>query len=107
MAGAYIRGKLALAGVDLSVDCKTWLDAAYAVWIDAPYEALEKANVEMVKAMARLRPEAARETWGLLPQHQAMTGKLGRQQAPHVGPKSTSAEVQAWQAKQATRPRRK
>lgn len=88
--------------MDLSVDARTWLDAVYTAWIDAPYEVLQKANVEMVKAIARLRPKEARETWGLLPEHQAMSGKLGKQQAPRTGPGGgTDKDIRAWQQQQA------
>jgi hypothetical protein len=106
-AGAYVRGKLALAGVDLSTDLGIWLDAVYAVWIDAPHELLEKAQATMVRQIARLRPEEARETWGLRPEHQAMAGKLGKGgagAAPVVGPKpSTQQDIDRWAVTQARR----
>lgn len=111
---SYIRGKLALAGVDLSTDLATWLDSVYAVWIEAPHEALEKASSHMIKATARLRPEEARETWGMRPEHQAMAGRLGRGpgleagagRAPTVGPRGdTESAVQEWALKQAARQR--
>lgn len=78
MYAAYIRGKLALAGIDLSTDLGVWLDAVYAVWADAPHKHLESAQAELVKASARLRPEEARATWGLDPAHQRMAGTLGK-----------------------------
>ncbi|MDF2822809.1 MAG: hypothetical protein K0R68_217 [Mycobacterium sp.] len=109
-AGAYVRGKLALAGLDLSADLGVWLDAVYAVWIDAPHEMLEKAQATMVRQIARLRPEEARETWGLRPEHQAMAGKLGKGAqgaAPTVGPASSSqAEIDRWVATQGRRLRK-
>jgi hypothetical protein len=74
----YIRGKLALAGIDLSVEIGTWLDAVWACAMDAPYNELKAANAEMTKAMARVRPEQARATWGMLPEHQVQAGRLGR-----------------------------
>lgn len=102
---AYVRGKLALAGVDLSVDVGTWLDAAWACVIDAPYEALKAAMQQMTKGMARIRPEAARATWGLLPEHQAAAGRLGQgpgleagaaNMPPTTRGSNTAAEVDQW-----------
>lgn len=110
ISAPYVRGKLALAGIDLSADLGTWLDAVYAVWIDAPHELLEKANAQMVRTQARIRPEEARETWGMRPEHRAMAGRLGTGrgaesgvgQAPAAGPtRNTEEAVQAWAAQQA------
>lgn len=112
ITGGYVRGKLALAGLDLSTPLPDWLDAVWAAYIEAPYGVLEKANAEMVKAQARVRPEEARETWGMLPEHRAMAGNLGqgpgleagRGQAPGVarrkGPGGTAAQVEQWAAQQ-------
>jgi hypothetical protein len=68
--GPYIRGSLTLAGVGLRMPASEWLDAVYAVYLNAPHELLEKAHKQMVIGAARLRPD--RETWGLLPEHQAL-----------------------------------
>lgn len=73
----YISGKLGLAGLDLSTDLATWLDAVYAAYADAPHDVLKELMAGVVKAEARLRPQDARATWGLTPEHQAMAGKLG------------------------------
>lgn len=77
-----MRGRLALADIGLNTPLDVWLDAVYAVSVEAPYEALEKLNKQMIVKSAMVDPEAARETWGALPEHQAMAGKLGRQAAP-------------------------
>lgn len=112
ISAQYVRGKLALAGINLSADLGTWLDAVYAVWIDAPHELLEKANAQMVRTQARIRPEEARETWGLRPEHRAMAGRLGSGrgaeagagQAPAMGPtRDTEGAIKAWAAQQAAR----
>jgi hypothetical protein len=63
-----VNGKLALAGVDLRTSFDVWLDAVYAVLMEAPHEALAKMRDQIVIQSARLRPD--RETWGLLPEHQ-------------------------------------
>jgi hypothetical protein len=116
VVSGYVRGKLALAGVDLSSDLRTWLDAAWACYIDAPVDTLKGASHEMTKAMARVRPETARETWGLLPEHQAAAGRLGRTQGLEAdaarvqarGGGSTAADVERWKQEQMSkRPRRR
>lgn len=106
ISGAYVRGKLALAGVELSAPLSTWLDAVYAAYVDAPHEALGKFVREMVKEQAKLRPKEARETWGLLPEHQALSGRLNAKGggAPTVGPKDTEEALAAWKQKQGARP---
>jgi hypothetical protein len=59
----------------------------------------------MIKAQARVRPEEARETWGLRPEHRAMAGKLGRGRGlesgaaglgPSVGSRDATGDVEAW-----------
>ena len=74
--GPYIRGQLALAHVTLRTPLADWLDAVYAAWVAAPHEALQAAAKTMVVQSARLRPD--RETWGMLPEHRALAGKLGQ-----------------------------
>lgn len=73
-----MRGRLALADIDLSAPLPLWLDAVYTVWAEAPIETLTKMNKQLVQKSAMLRPDEARETWGMLPEHQAMSGGLGR-----------------------------
>jgi hypothetical protein len=78
IAGPYVRGRLTHARVDpRRVTLGQWLDAVYAAWVDAPHELLEKITKQIVIKSAQLRPEEARETWGLRPEHQHMTGGLG------------------------------
>lgn len=70
----YVDGKLALAGVDPSrVPLATYLDVLYAIVMEAPHTALEKTYDQIVIQAARMNPD--RETWGLLPEHQALTQK--------------------------------
>lgn len=78
IAGPYVRGKLTHCGIDPArLTLGGWLDAVFAAWVDAPHELLEKVNKQMVIKSAQLRPEEARETWGLRPEHQHMAGGLG------------------------------
>ena len=88
LIGPWIRGRLALAGLDLRMAASAWLDAVYALWIDQPdKDILTKANQTLVVASARLIPD--RETWGALPEQQAlgvarMTGGVAAQAAPRI-----------------------
>lgn len=78
VAGPYVRGKLTHGGIDPAhLTVGDWLDAVFAAWVDAPHEFLEKVNKAFVVKSAQLRPEEARETWGLRPEHQHMSGGLG------------------------------
>lgn len=70
----YVHGKLALAGMDLRTPLTTWLDSVYAIVADAPHEFLEKLWPKIAQLAARVKPD--RETWGVLPEHQALTAKL-------------------------------
>jgi len=81
--GPFIRGQLALAHVTLQTPLSTWLDAVYAAYVAAPHEALQAAAKQMVIQSARLRPD--RDTWGKLPEHQALAGKLGRGAGAEAG----------------------
>jgi hypothetical protein len=71
---SYVRGKLALAGIDLRVPADTWLDAVYAIVVEAPHEVLEKVHGQFIVASARIAPD--RDSWGALPEHVALTNKL-------------------------------
>lgn len=71
---SYIQGRLALAGVDLRTPVATWLDAVWAVYVDAPHELLGKMTKERVVRAAQLRPD--RETWGKLPEQRALGAGL-------------------------------
>lgn len=68
-----MRGKLALAGIDLRVSAACWFDAAYAIIIEAPHDVLNKMFDHLVRSQARAEPD--RETWGLLPEHQRLMSK--------------------------------
>lgn len=69
--GPWIRGRLTLAGVDLRTDAGAWLDSVYALWIEQPPpEALERADRALVIGSARAAPN--RDTWGALPEQQAL-----------------------------------
>ena len=74
VCGPYVRGKLELAGLGLNTPLDRWLDAVYAVWLDAPHDRLEVAFKKTTLAAAKLRPD--RSTWGKLPEHQALTRGL-------------------------------
>lgn len=58
------------SGITNKTPLATWLDVAYATFIDAPHEILGKMHDHMVLTAARNNPD--RETWGLLPEHQEM-----------------------------------
>lgn len=75
----YIAGRLGLAGLDLSTPLPVWLTAVYAAWADAPHEVLQKAMREFAVQEAKLDPARARKTWGLRPEHRAMSRGLGQQ----------------------------
>jgi hypothetical protein len=70
----YVRGKLRLAGVGPETPAAEWLDAAYAAFCDAPHEVLDKLQTTIVMQTARIRPDRA--TWGLRPEHVALTKKI-------------------------------
>lgn len=50
-----------------------WFDAAYAIIMEAPYEALDKMLDHLVRTQAKAEPD--RETWGMLPEHQRLMSK--------------------------------
>lgn len=78
-----MRGKLALAGIDLRVSAACWFDAAYAIVMEAPTEALEKMADRLAIASARARPD--RETWGMTPEQQEMMARAAKGGARHGG----------------------
>ena len=80
----YIRGRLALAGIDSRASLKTYVDATWAIIADAPYERLEKIQDKLIVAEAMANPEAARETWGILPEHQRSAAGAEALQAPEL-----------------------
>lgn len=63
----------------MSTPLSVWLDAVYATWADAPHKLLTEAMKQLSIQEAKLDPERARETWGLRPEHQAVSRGLGQQ----------------------------
>jgi len=63
-----------MAGIDLSAPLAMYLDAAYAAVCDAPHDLLDKLQVSITLQSARMRPDRA--TWGLLPEHVALSQKI-------------------------------
>lgn len=73
--GPYVRGRLALAGLDDSrVHASTYCDAIYAIVADAPHDVLDELLKQLTVSGAAAAPD--RDTWGLLPEHQAIAGAL-------------------------------
>lgn len=72
---------MALAGIDLRVSAACWCDAVWAIIVDAPHKALESAEQQMTIAAARAKPD--RDTWGVLPEHQALMRKAQAQGGSH------------------------
>lgn len=64
-----------LAGIraDTRISFADWLDAVYASLVTAPHDVLVKLEDSLVVNAALADPEGARETWGLLPEHQIHT----------------------------------
>lgn len=85
MTGAYVRGKLALAGVDESrTPLATWLDMVFAIvaeMSESPGRMIEHLDKKIVIETARAEPD--RETWGLLPEHQRHS--MNATQPGHIG----------------------
>lgn len=63
-----------LARVDSRAPAAVWLDALYAIVVDAPLELLEKLHDKIQLKSDQLRPD--RSTWGLLPHQVEMTNKI-------------------------------
>lgn len=74
--GPYIRGKLITYGVDLRTCISDACDVIYVILTELPHETLVKLRDGMTTAEALIDPVRARETWGMLPDHQAMSGGL-------------------------------
>lgn len=70
----YVRGRLALAGIDSRVPLATWLDAVYAIVADAPHNVLGPLDDQLTLQSGRLRPD--RDTWGMSPGQIRMQGRL-------------------------------
>lgn len=73
--GPYVRGRLALAGLDDSrVPAATYCDAIYAIVADAPHDTLKDLFKQLAIQGAAAAPD--RESWGLLPEHQMLSGGM-------------------------------
>lgn len=71
----YVRGRLVLAGLgDPRAPASDYLDALYAIVADAPHDVLKELAKQITIAGAKLAPD--RDTWGLLPEHQALAGAM-------------------------------
>lgn len=84
---AYLRGRLHLARIDHDSPLGVALDVLMTVVVDVPAEALEKWRTRFDQAVRGssgrgqrptrdLPPD--RDTWGLLPSHQAQMKQLSR-----------------------------
>lgn len=89
--GPYVRGQLALAGIDLRTDLRTWLDAVHAVYAAAPFDQLDALGKELVTRTAQLDPAAARKDWGRRPEHRALAGGLGKGPGLEAGHRAGAA----------------
>jgi hypothetical protein len=78
----YIDGRLAMAGINMRSPLKVWLDAAYAMLFETPVDEIKKLESALSARDAMIDPVATRETWGLTPQHQALTGSLANTAVP-------------------------
>ena len=58
--GAYVRGRLALAGLDLRTPVSAWCDAVYAILAEAPHEVLERLRDRMVVFAKHTQPRGIR-----------------------------------------------
>ena len=87
-----MSGKLALAGVDLRAPASVWLDAVYAIVVDAPNEQLQRIHEQITMQAGRLRPD--RDSWGLDPDQAALTNKITKldNKAPTVAQRGGSAK---------------
>lgn len=57
-------------------------DVLYVILTEIPHEVLSRLRNGIITAEAIADPVRARETWGLLPEHQAMTAGLVNEPAP-------------------------
>lgn len=88
----YVRGRLALAGLDLRTPLADWLDAVWAIYVDAPHSVLKEMARERVVRAAQLRPD--RETWGKLPEQRALGAGLVQNNGPAPPGTPLSPEAQ-------------
>jgi len=67
--GPWVRGQIALAGLDTRMPLDSWLDVIHASLATAPHDVLKRLNESFVVNAAIADPEGARKTWGQLPEH--------------------------------------
>lgn len=67
---------MALGGIDPRVEAIDYLDALWAIIVDAPVDHLIKLQDRMTVEVARADPERAREDWGARPEHQRASSGL-------------------------------
>jgi len=68
----------------LRASAACWSDAVWAIVVDAPHEALEKAEHQMTLQAARANPD--RETWGATPEQQALMNRAKTMGGNHAPP---------------------
>lgn len=61
---------MALHGADTRLPLPDWLDAIHATLASAPHDVLKSLNDQFVVNAVMADPKGARETWGVLPEHQ-------------------------------------
>lgn len=63
-------------GVDLRTCIADACDVIYVILTEIPHEVLAKLRDGLTTAEAVIDPVRARETWGITPEHQAMSAGL-------------------------------
>jgi hypothetical protein len=53
-----------------------WLDALFVIMLETPVEDIKKVEDALTAVDAQIDPKAARETWGITPEQQALGGGL-------------------------------
>jgi hypothetical protein len=82
LLGHYIRGRLALAGIDSRADIGPYCAAIWAILLEAPSDQIKAVQDQLIVSEAIRNPEKARETWGLLPEHQRGAKAAEQMQVP-------------------------
>lgn len=75
-------GRLALAGLNSRTALSAYCAAVWAIVVEAPHEAIQKITDQLIVSEAVRDPERARETWGVLPEHQAGARKAEGTELP-------------------------
>jgi hypothetical protein len=68
--GAFVRGRMHMAGIRHDTDARVALDVLTVIALEVPRQALQQLRTNVERASWDIA-EPDRETWGLLPQHQA------------------------------------